>query len=1400
MATFAQFETSEEYHRGANFTVWKARRRGAADDRIFAVKSCRPSEFLDEGGDAVPYLKGVGQMLEDLRKLTEKGSQNWIEVVAQGADEEHVFWVSRFFPRSLHTVLERRAQLPPEDIHWIAGGIARGLGDLERLLQRPHGNLKASNVFIDGDGRLRGLPVVLSDLKPRDELVLPQDRIADFRELGRLIVLIIRRRNADDRKPIAWPIEADVEWRRFGRQAAGWRELCNTLLNPHPAESDLDWARVAQRIQQLAPQGKLTWPLITAGVVPLVLLAGGFCYLRFTEYESLPRSLQSWAARIGNVPKDVTTVPPEWALLCQAYDNWLGQFMDTVTTPGRTAAWSQQRHLQVSVLGELLELAQNYRPVAAGGYKSLDPRNLAGVRGQLDALQKDPPEEVKKGIVNFKVVTVMKAVDKAAQALKDWPERKKLDDLRTRFTQLGWTGAAAELQGVIELTGNGTLSVVGINGMLSLAATTTQSETLWREFEQRANTLAGDADPVMRGFLAYGSADAKKAADVAALNKALADANQGALRYLSWVQGPNGQPRFDRKLFATESALRSFSGEVTPEVLTQWEAEVQEFQFVAEADDPRRKPDWTALFRKVDESLTTMRDEERGAPAELLAGGLPSQRFQKERDEARRRIDELLAPTLIRKEIALAEQNSQAAIQGIRKLEEDVLAILQQLKPDVAGWLARVRQTVLGEAGSALRREWERRRDQLIGNADAAALGRNTAEFRALREKQMRLEQFFIVAAGPLGVAAFPKFNPKGIADDLVSPLQTLGGERLNRAIDEWLRGVPADGAVPTMAADDYIAGDVTRRVLDALKADLQQAVELGTDFTTVADRLAQGDRFEDAGAAIFEKWTRHPMMVQLAATAPFRALLDAGSTLAALRTEQRQDELISKAAAPSFGIALAAWRRLGELTTWPAPADLDTDLRLTSSLLQRAEKAIRDPLRRNNILSEAAREKIRRWRVALRLAPDDTLLAQVLSRRGDFGVKDTDLTPVDRFNLELVQLKQTDWRTMAENRIVAQRDEAVARLKTSLGAQIAPPLTQWLQMLVELVLIDEQGGKKSDLRQLGPAAAGWSGELSADGRTVTFRKKFGAQEHQLGFVLIDHEKTVPFFLGTTELPTGLFLDLVGDAAVRTKMQRWLTEVAGTPEDDPRNGPQVWKLDRRRGAMINDRWTGNPQPTWPKELYPAEVKPGQPGRDVPVQYVPPDAALFLAQDILACRLPTPEEWRALAEAGVPAKAADPKGPNLRDVVWQKERDYLLAANVADLPIDADIFWPASAASQKRGRLAQPAAPERDDGLLWFGPAGTDHPERLRHLFGNVAEYLFDETARKFFVAGGSALSPPEVDPATPYPVDPRLALGGFSDVGIRLAFSAPGGLAGRSRLQMLIRNQPFVRPTTASSP
>jgi hypothetical protein len=132
--------------------------------------------------------------------------------------------------------------------------------------------------------------------------------------------------------------------------------------------------------------------------------------------------------------------------------------------------------------------------------------------------------------------------------------------------------------------------------------------------------------------------------------------------------------------------------------------------------------------------------------------------------------------------------------------------------------------------------------------------------------------------------------------------------------------------------------------------------------------------------------------------------------------------------------------------------------------------------------------------------------------------------------------------------------------------------------------------------------------------------------------------------------------------------------------------------------------------------------------------------------------------------------------------------------------DHDIFWPAGVEG-RRGAEARVVSNGRDD-VLWLAPVGSGAV--FRHLVGNVAEFVrTDETdvhkeaeamrswtradfpdldnrrTASFRVVGGSALSPPELWDGrtkpfyTTWPVDQRALWQGYSDVGFRLAFTAP---------------------------
>ncbi len=274
--------------------------------------------------------------------------------------------------------------------------------------------------------------------------------------------------------------------------------------------------------------------------------------------------------------------------------------------------------------------------------------------------------------------------------------------------------------------------------------------------------------------------------------------------------------------------------------------------------------------------------------------------------------------------------------------------------------------------------------------------------------------------------------------------------------------------------------------------------------------------------------------------------------------------------------------------------------------------------------------------------------------------------------------------------------------------------------------------------------------------------------------------------------------------------------------DDPRLGPRVWTWEPSRSwtwgegerpmvdrgllspIVASPSVAGNTSKGWlrpmtraEEDYYPETIRGDvrAPSDSMPMQYVSARAAVHVSR-LMGCRLPTSAEWKqALAAERKGEGGAAPEVVwNVRDARWRQqfERTLALIQHTPDAP-NAGIFRPSGmrrpSASADGGVVS-----EADDGYLWFAPSAEGAGRHFRHLIGNVSEYVYespgdlerlgvgDDAAiaellgrgSKLRVIGGSALSPPDIDAETAYGVPLSQSLEGFSDVGFRVAFSAPG--------------------------
>jgi formylglycine-generating enzyme required for sulfatase activity len=703
--------------------------------------------------------------------------------------------------------------------------------------------------------------------------------------------------------------------------------------------------------------------------------------------------------------------------------------------------------------------------------------------------------------------------------------------------------------------------------------------------------------------------------------------------------------------------------------------------------------------------------------------------------------------------------------------------------------------------------------------------------------------------------AAVAEALPEGFAATAAAPvdggtwpgkLSAFLAARRQGALGVVLDQVEWDGRVPsrsfaafsgTAAWLDPIAHYAeVRRQVTALQADVAMIERL------LRAGYALSDPVEGASvAALFSRWEGDALAAEPAVAAALQPTVAHVRLLRDIGAGTDRARLCSLAAeSPEFTVALAAWRRLGELTSpvWPhALAELEQEQRLGTAVTD-AVGALKEAARREAVVREISRERMRRWQAGVNALTADAEMTAALALLPGFGVAPADLDPLAprigqseniltaeaRFNILLCTFRGAHLWGLDDAAALAARDSFVARLKRLPGDMAAAePVGPFIARLAALAPIPAES--EPDLSRAGPGAAGWSLDPGVSTpASVTFRRQFDDRQHTLTFRKVPPPEPgrKAAYVGTTEVAFGLFrdaLDASGDEHAWDELSRLFEPgfIGQLKLGDPRRGPRVWELsmagtDASLRFKTAEAWTADV--LWPaKPDYAEGLTVPPPSDDCPMQRVSPGAALYCAQ-LLGCRLPTVAEWQAACVQAGEAPAGLPQ--NRRDRAWEKQRQHAAALRTEGFmlgwPGDG-IFRPDGTAEEDFTQ-AVPLASDTDDGVLWFAPVPTSSPE-FSHLMGNVSEYvlgavpaepvqggapsaaavagLLAAAGTRVLVIGGSALSPPSVDADRPYAFRLEDAARGYADVGFRLAFSAPRETTAE-RLMGLVQKQTCLKP------
>lgn len=1310
-----------------------------------------------------------------------------VEVLAYGRCEEGAYMVMPWQERSLEPWIKTLG-VKGDTLRALAECLLNTIEQWEKQTGRPHGNLKAANVFLGRSGPLAGMTAKFSDPWSAPGATTEQLAQRDLAAVGHMLAEIVRRR-----PPGAWPIEDAPEWRALGKPGKAWLDFCNDLLNPSPEGGALTVAEVRKRLRRVPKDSNpvKTAALLGAGVVGLAAAAVvGFA--RFGDPIYMPGPILQLAVTLRNPKAFREEITPDWARLCRAWDTWLLDLQNSAKRLDRTPdLWAPNDPLKAA-LANFAATAEQLRP------ETIVPE--AAGRG-LGSLADAPPDNVRSKLlqvsVSDAVTAAMGQVNRLALQLETWQRWEELRGLLADMEARGFTRAAAALQPRLPPARSSagyrfdivrTLKLLNElsldrDGAIPLAGRWSEITRLTGEMEASGDRVQQAMPGIIKGRLV----DRSSLADFAdLLVPPLEEMRQRRKQFLD--------PQVVRERFLRESPLQAETAAVTEADIPRWEQELAAYSKVPAGEDPRLAPALDATLARLPQAAQDL-DVDAPAPE---PGGLPTLStadFARELQAKTTELQQLRAREIVRRDLpGIAEETGKFA-EALGFLGQRIEATLVLLNPQ--NWLDKVARPYEGRFNES-RRRWAAWQATLAG-ITADALRADRARMRALRGQERQIREWLDGLEGPNGFGALVVPDLTAASPDTAGELQRLEAVRREQAAAAAGAAAEWRNALPVTAWAS--AGAAVRAPLEAHRSWLATQPQLAAGLDRLHDLLTAGFEWGEGVQEIMNTLTGYGGLDELQARpGEWR---DEARQLAGLANSADRAALTAAAQAGGLSRKLMAWRRLGNVAGWPGGAeDFDFDRGVVAVLRETVGRDVRDEARRASLLDEIARQvRVRFNRAARVAAAAEASLTAMFERLQPAGLTEADLEEPVAYNLALWRLKRADWNESNLDRLRIRRDEFVNAVRALRGIPAQPGVGELLDELSGIELKDDPNRPPTP----SPRLAGWQEELTDEGLGMIATWSGGGKTVQIEYKIVQPaDGSPPFYLARRAVSVGEFVDLINS---RSRAANAVFEaLPNFTRNRPWNRPLSWKLrDDGRGLAVNEKWISVPDSQVQPLLEDQALQAGAPAlaqaaAEVPtprspVQQLPPATAKLFAEQVLGARLPKPEEWRAVTSlAGRPTEGFF-RGPS-----FQRLWNFLENYREGGVP----IRWRPTVGAFTKPRLADDGQPTTmpDKQRLW--PAPVDEGPEMKgfiNLFGNVWTYLYDEAAKTYYVAGGSVLSPPGLDFMQTQRVEGSGLIGstgttalqdGYSDVGIRPAFDAPPGFRERYKFLVLVRNQKYL--------
>src|SRR5579871_3784040 len=275
MASFGSFETEREVYSDPIYTVYSAIRSGDSKAdyaiKVFSMQGMPLEPAAAE--ELAPLLGEIENSRTDAIRIQAKAAATSpfiAPVLLTGQDERGVWYVTKFFPRSVNRIISGRVALSGDAVRHIVTAISRGALDLKKVCGRSHGGILPSNVQISRSERLSEAEVVLSDPVPGGTDQAARFELSDLNAIGRILLQLVSQRALAESDFLLLPILMSAEWTRvFGAEAETWLAICNRLLDPGLSLANYTLEQLVAELAALEPKQRFSpkWAIAAAAVV-----------------------------------------------------------------------------------------------------------------------------------------------------------------------------------------------------------------------------------------------------------------------------------------------------------------------------------------------------------------------------------------------------------------------------------------------------------------------------------------------------------------------------------------------------------------------------------------------------------------------------------------------------------------------------------------------------------------------------------------------------------------------------------------------------------------------------------------------------------------------------------------------------------------------------------------------------------------------------------------------------------------------------------------------------------------------------------------------------------------------------------------------------------------------------